>query len=143
MLSKSSFSLKVRKTLVWGSVAAAGLAAALALLVYGLTYHPGLVERVAVCGDTNAPLLRPGQKLRILSWNLQYMAGKNHRFFYEGGPDERPSSAEIAATLAGVARVIREENPDIVLLQQVDDGSRRTDAAATRPSPCARRASRP
>jgi endonuclease/exonuclease/phosphatase family metal-dependent hydrolase len=55
------------------------------------------------------------------------MAGKNHRFFYEGGRDERPSPEEIEATLAGVARVIREENPDVVMLQEVDDGSRRTD----------------
>ena len=105
----------------------ASLAAALALLVYALTYHPKLVERAVVLGGTNAPVLQPGQKLRILSWNVQYMAGKNHVFFYEGGTDERPSPAEIAASLASVARVIREEDPDIVLLQEVDDDSRRTD----------------
>ncbi len=113
--------------MAWGIGAVAGVAVALALLVYALTYHPGPVERVAVLGGTNAPVLRSGQKLRILSWNVQYMAGKNHRFFYEGGRDERPSPAEITATLAEVARIIREEDPDIVLLQEVDDGSRRTD----------------
>lgn len=119
--------MKLMKILVRGGVALAGLAAALVLLVYALTYHPKPVERVEIHGGTNAPVLRPGQKLRILSWNVQYMAGKNHIFFYEGGPDERPSPADIAASLASVARVIREEDPDIVLLQEVDDGSRRTD----------------
>jgi endonuclease/exonuclease/phosphatase family metal-dependent hydrolase len=119
--------MRLKKIALLGCVALAGLAAALALLVYALTYHPKPVERLEVFGGTNAPILRPGQKLRILTWNVQYMAGKNHVFFYEGGTDERPSSAEIAATLAEVARVIREEDPDIVLLQEVDDGSRRTD----------------
>jgi len=119
--------MRLKKIILRGCGTLASLAAALALLVYALTYHPGSIERVAVSGDTNAPLLRPGQKLRILSWNVQYLAGKNHVFFYEGGRDERPSPAEVAVTLADVARVIREEDPDIVLLQEVDDGSRRTD----------------
>jgi hypothetical protein len=119
--------MKLKEILVRGCVALPGLVAALALLVYALTYHPKLVERVEVLGGTNAPVLRLGQKLRILSWNVQYMAGKNHVFFYEGGSDERPSPAEITATLGDVARVIREEDPDIVLLQEMDDGSRRTD----------------
>ena len=91
--------MKIKRILAWVCGTLVGLAAALALMVYALTYHPGPVERVAVNGDTNAPVLQPGQKLRILSWNVQYMAGKNHVFFYEGGTDERPSPTEIAATL--------------------------------------------
>ncbi|MGH2543559.1 MAG: endonuclease/exonuclease/phosphatase family protein, partial [Ardenticatenaceae bacterium] len=43
------------------------------------------------------------------------------------GPDERPSPVAIARTLEEVARVIREEEPDVLLLQEVDDGGRRTD----------------
>jgi len=124
---KSSLSSRIKKTLTWGCTATAGVAVAAAVLVYALSYHPKPVERLAVLGATNAPDLRPGQKLRVLTWNVQYMAGKNHRFFYEGGRDERPSAEEIEATLAGVARVIREEEPDIVLLQEVDCRSGRTD----------------
>jgi endonuclease/exonuclease/phosphatase family metal-dependent hydrolase len=127
VLSKSSVRLRVRKALFWGCGAMASIGVAMVLLVYGLTYHPGAVEPAIVYGGTNAPILRPGQKLRVLTWNVQYMAGKNHRFFYEGGHDERPLPEEIETTLAGVARVIREENPDVVMLQEVDDGSRRTD----------------
>ncbi len=59
------------------------------------------------------------------------MAGKGYLFFFErpndAGPDERPRSTDVAHTTDEVTRIIKEENPDIVLLQEVDDGARRTD----------------
>ena len=59
------------------------------------------------------------------------MAGKNYVFFFDlldnSGPDERPSSDDVNKTLKEVARVIEKENPDIILLQEVDDGAKRTD----------------
>jgi endonuclease/exonuclease/phosphatase family metal-dependent hydrolase len=76
-------------------------------------------------------VLKKGQPLKILSWNVQYMAGKNYVFYYDvldsSGPDSRPTRKDIDATTAEVARVILEESPDIVLLQEVDDGAKRTD----------------
>lgn len=100
-------------------------------MVWVVTYHPDDVQiEQVVCLD-DAPLIKPGQKLKILTWNVQYMAGKNYVFWYDlfdgSGPDERPSSSDIASTLRAVARVIKEEDPDIILLQEVDDGARRTD----------------
>jgi len=84
-----------------------------------------------VFGTGPGPLLTPGQQIKVMSWNVQYMAGKNYVFFYDladgKGPDRRPTQADIVATLKEVARVIREENPDIILLQEVDDNARRTD----------------
>jgi len=55
------------------------------------------------------------------------MAGKDYHFYYEGGTDERPSPEAIDKTTKEVARVIKDEDPDIVLLQEVDDGADRTD----------------
>jgi len=59
------------------------------------------------------------------------MAGKNYVFFYDlldnSGPDGRPSPEDIAKTLKEVARIIQDENPDVILLQEVDDGAKRTD----------------
>ncbi len=59
------------------------------------------------------------------------MAGKNYVFFYDlldgSGPDTRPSPDDIRKTIDEVARIINEQNPDIILLQEVDDGSKRTD----------------
>jgi endonuclease/exonuclease/phosphatase family metal-dependent hydrolase len=97
------------------------------------TFHPAELQSETVfCADDSKPL-KPGQALRVLSWNVQYMAGKNYVFFYDlpdnSGPDERPSTADIEKTLIEVARVIVDESPDVILLQEVDDGAKRTDYA--------------
>ncbi|MDH7598221.1 MAG: endonuclease/exonuclease/phosphatase family protein [Sedimentisphaerales bacterium] len=108
-----------------------GLAWAIGLacigLVYYLTYHPRPVEPVEVNGDPNAPLLQAGQTVKIMTWNIQYLAGKARQFFYEGGPDRRPSRDQIDTALKAVAKTIMDEDPDIICLQEVDDGSKRTD----------------
>ena len=113
------------------------LAAVIALVVILIaavwltTYHPAETEDVPVACADDAPTLAPGQQLRVLSWNVQYMAGKDYVFYYDlldgSGPDERPSPQAITATFAEVARVITEEDPDVILLQEVDDGAARTD----------------
>lgn len=107
------------------------LVAVLVALAWVSTDHPKPAEDVAVASRSAAPELAPGQRLKIMSWNVQYLAGKGRVFFYDlpggDGPDERPSSSEISQTLRDVARVIIDEDPDVVLLQEVDRGSRRTD----------------
>jgi len=101
------------------------------LLAACTAFHPAAIQPERVIGTGLDPLLKPGQKIKVMSWNVQYMAGKNYVFFYDlidgSGPDKRPSAADIAVTLKEVARIIRRENPDIVLLQEVDDHARRTD----------------
>jgi endonuclease/exonuclease/phosphatase family metal-dependent hydrolase len=124
-----------RKKAAFIAVLCLGIPAAcvvlLLALVCGTTYHPREIQPEPVVCRTDAPVLQRGQKLKVLSWNIQYMAGKNYVFFYDlpdgSGPDERPLKEDIAATLKEVARVIMDESPDIVLLQEVDDGARRTD----------------
>ena len=100
-------------------------------IVWITTYHPDDLQDEPVISPEYAPMIKPGQKLKVLSWNIQYMAGKNYIFWYDlldaSGLDTRPSSDEIAITLREVARVIMDEDPDIILLQEVDDGARRTD----------------
>jgi endonuclease/exonuclease/phosphatase family metal-dependent hydrolase len=80
---------------------------------------------------TDAPRLEPGQSIKVMTYNVQYMASKQYVFFYDvpgfSGPDRRPSRAAIETTLREVARVIVDEAPDFVLLQEVDDGAKRTD----------------
>ena len=96
-------------------------------LVWAITFHPPAVQTERISCTDSPPILQPEQSLKVLTYNAQYMAGKNHFFWYEGGDDERPSPEDITKTIGEVARIIREENPDIVLLQEVDDGSKRTD----------------
>jgi endonuclease/exonuclease/phosphatase family metal-dependent hydrolase len=100
-------------------------------LVWFSTYHPAQIETIPVYSRGPAPELQPGQSIKIMTWNIQYLAGKNYVFFYDlldgSGPDERPSAKDIALTLNEVVRVIRDEGPDILLLQEVDCGAKRTD----------------
>ena len=79
------------------------------------------VEAVKIeCTDSATPW-KKGEPLKILSYNVQFMAGRNYYFFYDGGPDRRPSYESINWTIEQVAELIRKENPDIVLLQEVTD----------------------
>ncbi len=99
--------------------------------VWLTTFHPRSVRAEAITCPEDTPTLQPGQSLEVMTWNVQYMAGKGYVFWYdlfdESGPDERPSPGSITATFGEVARVIADESPDVVLLQEVDDGASRTD----------------
>lgn len=101
------------------------------VLVWAITFHPRDSQEMAVSCESGAPTLNQGQEIKMLTYNVQYMAGKNYVFFYDlphdAGPDERPSVEDITVTLAEVARIIKSEDPDFILLQEVDDGSDRTD----------------
>lgn len=105
-----------------------------AVLLYDMTWHPARHEKAAVsCNakDGKPPVLAPGQTLKVMTWNIQHLAGKRYVFWYDlpdgSGPDERSTPEDLAFNLDEVARVIRDEQPDIVLLQEVDDGAKNTD----------------
>jgi endonuclease/exonuclease/phosphatase family metal-dependent hydrolase len=69
------------------------------------------------------------QKLKVLTWNVQFMAGKDYCFFWDRsdglGLDTRPSPEAITRTLDEVARVLLDEAADIVLLQEIEGWSKR------------------
>ncbi len=123
--------MSLRKVTIW--IVAIALAAALLLvgLVWGSTYHPrdGQQERIFCRAD--APVVPRGRTLKVMSYNVQFMAGKRYVFFFDlpndAGPDQRPTPTDIAHTIDEVARVIRAEDPDVILLQEVDEGAKRTD----------------
>ncbi len=124
---------RLRRAVKLGLSGVVALALLLGVVIYAITFHPADREVVSARCAPNAPSLKPGQRLKVLSWNVQYMASKRYVFYYDtfegDGPDDRPSAAHIAWTLEQVARVIREEDPDVVLLQEVDEGASRTDRA--------------
>ncbi len=88
------------------------------LLVYFTTYHPAKMEKQKIFSAKDAPIFKKGSTLKILSWNIQYFAGKNYFFWYDSihqnGPDKRPSRADIEKSLHDTARIINDENPDIM-----------------------------
>ena len=115
------------------AVALVALVVVLAVATYALTYHPDEVEAGEVTCPKDTEPLDPGQQVRVMSWNVQYLAGGGYVFWYDvpdgDGADRRPSKAALARTLQEVTAVIREEQPDVVLLQEVDRSSARTDGA--------------
>lgn len=98
----------------------------LSAMIYSLTWRPGTKELVPVSCSVQAPTLVPGQALKVVTWNVQYLAGKRYVFWNDlaNGDDERPTAEDMAFSLDEVARVIRDEQPDIVLLQELDDGAK-------------------
>ena len=107
------------------------LAAALASLIYSVTWRPDAKEVLALVCPTTAPVLVPGQALKVMTWNVQYLAGKRYVFWYNlvdgSGPDLRPTREDMAFSLDEVSRVIRDEQPDLVLLQELDENAKASD----------------
>jgi len=122
---------KILRVACWALLGLCLFILGLLLLVWSLTYHPAPVEIVPVANRSDAPLLSRAQPFTVLNWNVQYMAGKNYVFFYDlldgSGPDTRPRRADLDATITEVARVIKDQRPDFILLQELDDGAARTD----------------
>lgn len=105
--------------------------AVLSALIYSLTWRPLPREDAAVACNGQVAQLQPGQALKVMTWNVQYLAGKRYVFWYDlpggDGPDERPSSEDLAMTLGEVVRVLRAEQPDVVLLQELHDNASASD----------------
>ncbi|SDZ57113.1 endonuclease/exonuclease/phosphatase family protein [Pseudomonas sp. NFIX28] len=111
------------RLILLGLLISAGL---LSALVYSLTWRPDAKESLPVACTGKAPTLVPGQALKVMTWNVQYLAGKRYVFWNDQaqGPDERPTPEDMAFSLDEVARVIRDEQPDIVLLQELDNDAK-------------------
>ncbi len=118
------------KIMRWlGIVILAVVLAALGFLWLG-NYHPAAVESEAVACPADAPLLEAGQPIKLLTWNVQTMLGKNYVFWSDlpdgDGPDDMASPEDITLTFEETVRIIREENPDIIMIQEADNGAERT-----------------
>jgi endonuclease/exonuclease/phosphatase family metal-dependent hydrolase len=93
---------------------------------WSTTFHPAQEQSESVSCSSNDRRVSHGQRVKVLTWNIQFLAGKGYYFFYEGGNDTCPQQSDIQRTLSGIVSVISEEDPDIILLQEVDDGAKRT-----------------
>jgi len=105
-------------------------------------YSPADTEPAAIHCPDNAPKWDARSSLKVMSYNVQYMASKNYVFFYDVNVDNpervaavknagktiasHPSREHVFWTLDQVAGLIRAENPDVVMLQEVngEDDSR-------------------
>ncbi len=122
--------MKIKKIALTTIVVIFILFLSLSFLIYSITYHPPELKKEAIIGADTAPILEAAQQVKVLSWNVQYMAGKEYVFWYDkldnSGSDIAPSRDNIEKTFAEVVRVIQDEDPDVILLQEVNDGAKRT-----------------
>jgi len=100
----------------------------IALLASG--FYPKEEQQESIEKTADADLLSNKGKIKVLSYNVQFMAGKDYVFWFDlpdaNGPDTHPSPNAIQKTIKDVAKVIIDENPDFIFLQEVDDGAKRT-----------------
>ncbi|QAX87056.1 endonuclease [Pseudomonas sp. DTU12.3] len=98
-------------------------------LIFSLTWRPDARETLPISCTGTPPTLVPGQALKVMTWNVQFLAGKRYVFWNDlaQGDDESPTQEDMAFSLDEVARVIRDEQPDVLLLQELDDGAKASD----------------
>ena len=105
---------------------------AAAVLLFGwLTvteYKPAPVEDAEVLRTGDNASLAVGDSVTVLSWNVGYGGlGKDSDFFMDGGKDSKSADREtVGRYLEGIHRTIVDQDPDLVLLQEVDTDSSRT-----------------
>ena len=107
----------------------AGLAGTVAggfLLSRYLNYHPRPIEPEETHSIEFAPCLLPGQRIKVITFNVQFLAGTAYHFFYDGGPDTLVARADIESTALRVGAFVANSNADLLLLQEVDCCARRT-----------------
>jgi endonuclease/exonuclease/phosphatase family metal-dependent hydrolase len=126
-----------------GRIAGRAVARSAVALVDSVLRRPGPMEPVPIVGSGAAPVVEPGRPFTVLVWNIQFCAGRSRVFFYDGGDAVHVDRAEAAAAVDGIGRVLREQDADLVLLQEVDRGSDRTgrvdqhaELLARAPYPC-------
>lgn len=98
--------------------------------VYYLTEHeykPEAVEDLAIYGESSKELL-PGDTVDILTYNIGYGANDSkHDFFMDGGTTVTTESADnITKNMDGIINVIKDEDADVVFIQEIDIDSKRS-----------------
>jgi endonuclease/exonuclease/phosphatase family metal-dependent hydrolase len=104
-----------------GTLAACGY-----LVCRYLNYHPKSVEQRPVFNIGTPSQLSAGQTIKVVTYNVQFCAGTGYHFFYDGGPDTIVAPRHVRATIEHITKFLSAEEPDFVLLQEVDQGARRT-----------------
>ena len=68
--------MKIKKIALTTIVVIFILFLSLSISVYSITYHPPELKKEAIIGADTVPILEAAQQVKVLSWNVQYMAGK-------------------------------------------------------------------
>ncbi len=100
------------------------------------SYLPADMEAARIDCQPDTPAWSAGSPLKVMAYNVQYMASKNYVFFYDVDVNDQtrvdalekagktiasqPSEEHVFWTLDKIADVIKKENPDVILLQEIN-----------------------
>ena len=91
-------------------------------------YRPEPIEMMEISSNEKLSKLNSENQLRILCWNIGYGGlGSGSDFFMDGGKSVCPADKpQVLHYLSGIQNSLRELEPDVALLQEVDLDSWRT-----------------
>ncbi len=91
-------------------------------------YKPDPVMELEITRTSDGSKIQPNEDLNVLLWNIGYAGlGKASDFFMDGGKSVKSADREtFTSYLNGIKNFLEEQNPDLVMLQEVDTDSSRT-----------------
>ncbi len=91
-------------------------------------YVPMAYEELEITTDGDTSYIRQGQELSVLTWNIGYCGlGKDADFFMDGGKNVTSADENtVLENMLGIKKFIRDQDPDLIMLQEVDTNSERT-----------------
>ena len=103
-------------------------AVALVLWLWIAEYRPADVEVVSAAEGVKHDPVEIGKTYHIATFNIGYGGlGRERDFFMDGGKEVMPENREeVEDNLAGILSALYGQQPDLVLLQEVDLNSRRS-----------------
>ncbi len=119
---------KILKIILWVLLAILLLAAAFVGFLSVRDFRPEPVQEAEVLAAGAETKLQPGQSLRLCSWNIGYGGlGEEADFFMDGGSSVMSADRRtVQENLAAMAELLAEEEPALLLLQELDRDSRRS-----------------
>ena len=127
MKSRKSIVFVILKCLIALIALAAVCFAALLGFLSVTEFKPAEVQPLTVSGSA-AKSLKSGEPVKVISWNIGYGAlGDNADFFMDGGKMVQTADTQrVNENMNEILRVLKEQDADLVLLQESDVNSSRS-----------------
>ena len=121
---------------LWKRILLSALAVVLTLVIVVVAYASYVFiayyriddnQKLEVVNHTTAKI-ETGKELKAISYNIGFCAyTQDFSFFMDGGSESRAKSEEsVNEVLKGIKALVKKENPDLLLLQEVDENATRS-----------------